>query len=226
MILSRNIPSDVQPFLNRLYQHQQAKLFSRDYRALLIRETERRYPGLIRGLSRTGHTRRGLPRVVADADHIVPKSLWKLVMPLAWNLPGSPPSADTLGNLFWRTVSNNRGSTKRGDALDQDYITEFKRQAQLHPKKTPSAAHWAWFVIGFFLETKKIEGVNIDLPLAPGKVDEMREAADVSEVIAFVEQLRDLYPGISPQSIAAKVEQRFAYVQIDISGPEPLIEIS
>ncbi|MDQ2776462.1 MAG: hypothetical protein M3Y57_16335 [Acidobacteriota bacterium] len=131
-----------------------------------------------------------------------------------------------MGNLFWRTVSNNRGSTKRGDALDQDYITEFKRQAQLYPKKTPAAVHWAWFVIGFFLETKRIEGVNVDVPLAPGKVDEMREAADVSEVIAFVQKLRDRRPGISPQSIAAKVEERFAYVQIDTTGPEPLIEIS
>ncbi len=226
VILSSKIPSNVQLFLNRLYQHQQAKLFSDDYRALLIRETEQRYPGLIRGLSRTGRTRRGLPRVVADADHIVPRSLWELVMPLAWNLSGSPPPADTLGNLFWRTVRNNRGSTKRGDAFDQDYITEFKREAKLFPKKTAAATHWAWFVIKFFLETKRIEGVNIDVPVQPGKVDEMRDAADVSEVIAFVQRLRDQRPGISAQSIADAVEERFAYVEIDMTAPEPLIRIS
>ena len=120
-------------------------------------------------------------------------------MPLAWNLPGSPPPADTLGNLFWRTVSNNRGSTKRGDALDQHYITEFKREARLYPKKTPAAVRWACSVISFFLETKRVEGVNIDLPVIPWKLDEMREGADVSDAIAFVQRLRELQPGISPR---------------------------
>jgi len=226
MILSRRIPLQPQRFLNRLYQDRQAGLCANDYRALLIRETKRQYPGLIEGLSRPGRTRQGLERVIADADHIVPKSLWDTVMPLVWNLGGELPNVNSLSNLFWRTVSNNRGSERRGDAFDQSYITEFKRQAKQYPAHTPEAVHWALSVVEFFLRTKHDEGVNIDLPMQPNRIDELREAADVSDVIAFVQRLKEKQPGITPTELAAKVEEKFPYVQIETDARGPRIEIA
>lgn len=225
MIVSSRIPLEVQRFLNNLYQDRKAELFSSDYRGLLIRETKRRYPGLIKGLSRLGHTRAGRERVIADADHIVPKSLWDIVMPLAWNLEGDPPGPNTLSNLFWRTVGNNRGSTKRGDAFDQDYIEMFKRQAKQFPNKTPEAVHWAFSVIEFFLQTKHVEGTNVDLPMQPHRLDAVREAPDVSQVVAFVQRLREANPRITPQQVADAVEEAFPSIQIETDSRGPRIEI-
>jgi hypothetical protein len=225
MVVSRRIPLEVQRFLNNLYQDRAAHLYAKDYRGLLIRETKRRYPGLVKGLSRVGLTRNGRERVIADADHIVPKSLWKIVMPLAWNLGGNVPDPNSLSNLFWRTVTNNRGSTKRGDAFDQDYINQFKREARQFPNKTPDAVHWANGVIEFFLHTKHDEGVNIDTPMQPHRIDEHREGFDVSEAVAFVQRLREKNPRMTPDQIAEAVEGAFPAIKIENDSRGPWIEL-
>jgi hypothetical protein len=95
--------------------------------------------------------------------------LWQTLVPLAWNLPGTPPpTPHILSNLFWRTVSNNRGAATRGEALDQPYIHMFQMEA-----KTTASAQWAQSKIQFFLRTKHDEGVNIDVPVDPRRVDRM-----------------------------------------------------
>src|SRR5262245_40468810 len=99
MIISKNIPLNLQTFFDNVRRDYIHGLYSSNYRALLERETRARYPGLIEGLSETRPGQRRT-RVIADADHIVPRALWATLMPVAWNLPGSPPpSPDVLSNL-------------------------------------------------------------------------------------------------------------------------------
>ena len=222
MILSRNIPLNVQAFLNNTYRDFHAGLHG-DYRALLIRETRTRYPGLVEGLADLGRgrTRRGEVRVIADADHIVPRSLWKILIPPVWNLPGAPPlTPDILSNLFWRTVPFNRGAESRGEALDQSWIRHIKAES-----KTKASKQWAQQYLLMFLRTKHDEGVNIDVPLAPGRVDQMSGGGDLSSVIEFIQKVRQAQPRIGTAELVKLVEERFPHICIEMDGQMPRIEI-
>jgi hypothetical protein len=223
MILSANIPLNAPAFLKNIQRDYRAGLHSSDYRALLIRETRARYPGLVEGLADAGRgrTARGEVRVVADADHIVPRSVWPILIPLVWNLPGPPPTTpDILSNLFWRTVSCNRGAPSRGEALDHDWITHIKAEA-----RTLASAPWALRNIQMFLRTKHDEGVNIDTPLDPRRVDDMMSGPDVSEVVEFIQRARLAQPGISQADLVDLVENRFPHIRIELDGRAPRVEI-
>jgi hypothetical protein len=191
---------------------------------LLIRETRRRYPGLVEGLADLGRgrTSRGEVRVIADADHIIPKSVWRILMPLGWTLPGGGPpnTPNILSNLFWRAVPFNRGSVERGEALDQPWINWIKAEPAAN-----RTAQWARNHIEMFLRTKHDEGVNIDVPMAPGRVDQMQAGADLSEVVEFIQQVQQARPGISSAELVDLIENRFPHVRIETEGTEPRIEI-
>src|SRR5215472_270852 len=69
-----------------------------------------RYPSLytyVKVLDR----RTGDPRFSADADHIIPKSVWNILMPATLRgQPGDkfPCYSGVLSNLFWRDKKFNR----------------------------------------------------------------------------------------------------------------------
>jgi len=220
MIISNNIPLNLNTFLTNVRNDYNKGLYSAQYRQFLERETRARYPGLVEGLSEPiGGPRR--TRVIADADHIVPRSVWSLLIPLAWNLPGPPPpSPDVLSNLFWRTVTCNRGSEKRGEALDQADI----RQIQLEAK-TKTSPDWARFHISRFLRHKHDEGVNIDLPLDPHRIDRMTAGGDLAGVIEFIQKLRQQQPGISARAVAEAVENKFPHIEIETDSRGPRVSI-
>jgi hypothetical protein len=225
MILSKNIPLYVKTFLNNIRRDFRAGAYAEDYRGLLIRETRMRYPGLVEGLGDLGRgpTRRGEVRVLADADHIIPRSLWAILIPPAWNLPGTPPATpNILSNLFWRTVTCNRGAPSRGEALDHAWINHIKAEAQAGVNPT---AHWANRYIQMFLQTKHDEGVNIDIPLDPGRVDQMQGGGDLSAVIAFIQRVRQARPGIGTNELVDLVENEFPHVRIETEGGAPRVEI-
>jgi hypothetical protein len=224
VILSSNIPLHVDVFLDAIYRDFAEGRHSSDYRGLLLRETRARYPGLVDGLRDLGRRRKrpGDVSLLADADHIVPKSVWPILIPLAWNLPGAPPDTPhLLSNLFWRTVTLNRGAPSRGEAVDLQWIGHIKREAAAK-KVTPL---WARQYIEFFLRTKHDEGVNIDVPMNPHRVNDMVAGPDVSSVIEFVQMLRRSRPRISSKDIADAVETRFPHIRIEMDGAVPRIEI-
>lgn len=224
MILSTNIPLNAQTFLNNVRRDFHAGLHASDYRSLLIRETRVRYPGLIEGLAHLGHarTQRGEVRILADADHIIPRSLWQILIPLVWNLPGDPPpTPDILSNLFWRTVKCNRGAPTRGEALDHAWIYYIQREA----RKCAPTPLLARTYIEMFLRSKYDEGLNIDVPHDPGKLDEMDGGCDVSSVIAFIQRSRVAQPRITERDLADLVESRFPHIRIEMDGSIPRIEI-
>jgi hypothetical protein len=223
MILSRRIPLNAQIFLGNIQRDFRSGLHSSDYRGMLIRETRLRYPGLVEGLADhgRGRTQRGEVRVIADADHIVPRSLWNLLVPRAWTLGGAAPATpDILSNLFWRSVPFNRGSVLRGEALDQPWIDIVKRES-----KTKASSDWALRWMERFLRTKHDEGVNIDVPVDPARVNDMRAGVDVSDVIEFVQRTRQAQPGITETELVDLVEERFPHIRIEIDSTGPRIEI-
>jgi hypothetical protein len=220
MIVSRNIPLTLHTFFRNVQIDYDRGMYSGDYRGFLERETRKRYPGLVEGLSEAVGSRKGT-RVIADADHIVPRSLWATLIPLAWNLAGPPPaSPDVLSNLFWRTVTYNRGSEKRGEALDQPDIRRIQFES-----KTKASAEWARFHILAFLRHKHDEGVNVDMPVEPHRIDQMTAGGDLAGVVEFIRRLRQQQPGISTHAIAEAVEKKFPHIQIDIDGRGPRIAI-
>ena len=223
MILSKNIPLDALTFLRNIHRDFQAGLHSTDYRELLIRETKRRYPGLVEGLADfgRGRTAKGQVRVLADADHIIPRSVWNLLIPVLWNQPGAAPQTpDILSNLFWRAVPFNRGAESRGEALDMNSIRIIKNEAK---GKTTKA--WAQKQVEIFLRTKHDEGVNVDIPVDPRRVDEMGSGHDLADVIEFIQKVRQKRPQIGSMELADMVENRFPHIRIELDGTVPRIEI-
>jgi hypothetical protein len=223
MILSRNIPLNAYAFLSNIQRDFYAQLFSSNYRGLLIGETKRRYPGLVEGLADLGHgrTNKGQVRVLADADHIIPTSLWNILIPLVWNLSGTPPTTpDILSNLFWRTVSFNRGSETRGEALDQPWIRQIKNEA-----KSKTSRQWAQRHVEMFLRTKHDEGVNVDVPVDPGRINEMSRGCDLGDVIEFIQKARQTRPQISSGELVDLVENRFPHIRIETEGKVPRVEM-
>jgi hypothetical protein len=223
MILSRNIPLNAYAFLSNIQRDFYAQLFSSNYRELLIGETKRRYPGLVEGLAdlRHGRTNKGQVRVLADADHIIPTSLWNILIPLVWNLSGTPPpTPDILSNLFWRTVSFNRGSETRGEALDQPWIRQIKNEA-----KSKTSRQWAQRHVEMFLRTKHDEGVTVDVPVDPGRINEMSRGCDLGDVIEFIQKARQTRPQISSGELVDLVENRFPHIRIESEGKVPRVEM-
>jgi len=223
MILSRNIPLNAYVFLGNIQRDFHARLYSSNYRELLIGETKRRYPGLVEGLADLGHgrTNKGQVRVLADADHIIPTSLWNILIPLVWNLSGTPPTTpDILSNLFWRTVSFNRGAETRGEALDQPWIRQIKNEA-----KSKTSRQWAQRHVEMFLRTKHDEGVNVDVPVDPGRINEMNRGCDLGDVIEFIQKARQTRPQISCGELVDLVENRFPHIRIETEGKVPRVEI-
>jgi hypothetical protein len=221
MILSKNIPLNADTFLANIKRDIDHGLQAGDYRALLIRETRLRYPGLIEGLSDHGQNRRGGVRVLADADHIVPRAVWSVLIPPIWNLPGQPPtSPDILSNLFWRTVTYNRGAATRGEAVDLPWILHIKAEA---PGKASPA--WARQYVEMFLRTKHDEGVNVDVPIDPHRLDQQLVGNDLSEVIAFIQRTRAQRPGMPTGELVKLIEERYPHIRIETAAGRPEIHI-
>jgi hypothetical protein len=76
-----------------------------------------------------------------------------------------------------------------------------------------------------FLRSKYDEGLNIDVPHDPGKLDEMDGGCDVSSVIAFIQRSRVAQPRITERDLADLVESRFPHIRIEMDGSIPRIEI-
>jgi hypothetical protein len=72
--------------------------------------TEQKHPALFRFV-KVFDREAGKERYNADADHIIPKSVWNILMPAELRgLPGQefPAFSGTLSNLFWRDRQFNR----------------------------------------------------------------------------------------------------------------------
>jgi hypothetical protein len=160
VILSSNIPLNASTFIARCTQDMMTGRFAQTpdgYRDYLIVETRRRNRGLLRYLH-IPDSANITPQYSADADHIIPQSVWPILM-FGFPNPGAPGTAvNALSNLFWRDISWNRG-------LDQPLIEHVTNEAGGIQLASAAGIVWRERWIEIFLRTKHDEGL-----LFPGEL--------------------------------------------------------
>jgi hypothetical protein len=138
------------------------------YLDYLAKETELRYPALHRHV-KVLDRQTGTPRFSADADHIIPKSVWDLLMPGPLSLSSGGPFpvySGVLSNLFWRDKQFNR----RDDNLAIRLVKEANSATMNADQKQSWREKW----ITIFLLTKQDEGVLCTADVCdPRKLDEL-----------------------------------------------------
>lgn len=153
MILSKNIPKRADVFIRRCTADVAADRCARDgeYLAYLESETARRYPRLMPFIRVVGRAS-GKPRYYAQADHIIPRSVWNVLMfgELRTREPSS--AVNVLSNLFWRGEHENR-------AFDQRQILLLRNEARGVRLATTDGLAWRRRWIEIFLNLKREEGL-------------------------------------------------------------------
>jgi hypothetical protein len=154
MILSKNIPMNADTFLKRCTADVLQGRYAPgpdDYLEYLMMETERRYPSLMTYL-RVPDRNAGEQRHSADADHIIPRSVWSTLM-FGFVTPlNNGNSYNVLSNLFWRAPDWNR-------QIDRQSIDIIRTEARSMRLNTAAGQEWRRKWIEIFLRTKHDEGL-------------------------------------------------------------------
>ncbi len=154
MILSKNIPFNASTFIRRctedVLNHRYAP-HPDGHLGFLIEQTEKRYPKLMQYI-RIPDRKTGEPRFSAQADHIVPKEVWGILVLGVPDPERCGTSFNVLTNLFWREGSWNMGSD--GSAI-RAIVAE---SASIRPA-SPKGIAWRRRWIEIFLRTKRDEGL-------------------------------------------------------------------
>jgi hypothetical protein len=154
MIHPRHIFADPQEFIRRCATDCRLGRYAQsdDYLEFLIQQTQRRDRKLLSYLARIGRGY-GETRYYADADHIVPQSVWHLLMPRELCGPDRPRGAyrHSLSNLIWRGQVENRRDDEQAICMVFD---------EAHVRRSPSERRtWANEWIRRFLMTKRDEAL-------------------------------------------------------------------
>ncbi|WP_282606903.1 hypothetical protein [Pelagibius sp. Alg239-R121] len=162
MIMASQIPATAAAFVSRCQAHLQQGLYpsrADGYRAFLIEQTRQRDPQLLFYIERNDRAE-GTQGTFTDADHIVPRSVWHLLMPIQFHT--APEYDSLLGNLAWRSIVFNRrhvAGKKDGlimESYDHHLIEQIRLEAT-RPANGPQNRIWADSRIEWFLQTKQIE---------------------------------------------------------------------
>lgn len=170
MVVSKNIPMQASTFIRRCVVDRRLGRYAQPpskYRDFLHEHTEQHYKTLLRLLT-VFDRQKGEQRLTADADHIVPKSVWPLLMPasLQGRMFGKfPEYSGVLSNLFWRHSDFNRED-------DDPLITQVMVEARRYRRGTKEWAAWAANRIECFLHTKHDEPTPVSgIPTDPAYLD-------------------------------------------------------
>jgi hypothetical protein len=153
MILSKNIPKRVSTFLDRCRRDVLHGRFAKNpgaYLDFLVQATQAADPSLIQYL-RVVDRDSGGARYHGQADHIVPRAVWVILMPddlLGSDTPDGYSAV--LSNLFWRDPHFNA-------SCDQPVIAHIRAEAAKRSRRQDPS--WADGWIQFFLRTKRDEGM-------------------------------------------------------------------
>jgi hypothetical protein len=171
MILGTDIPLDADVFVGSCLAD--ARVDRRatpadKYLDYLANETQKLYPMLFRFV-KVLDRETGTPRFNADADHIVPKSVWNLLMPDELiGLPGEkfPGYSGVISNLFWRDIQFNR--------KDDNLAIRLVKESSSTRMSKKELAGWKKKWISIFIATKHDEGVLCTADKTdPHKLDEL-----------------------------------------------------
>lgn len=163
MITTAQIPATAGAFITRCQAHLQQGLYpsqANRYRAFLIEQTRRSDPQLLAYIERNDRAA-GTQSTFTDADHIVPRSVWHLLMPIQFHT--APEYDSLLGNLAWRSIVFNRRHVTATDASEvfesyDHHLIEQIRTEAAQPANGPQNRVWADNRIEWFLQTKQLEG--------------------------------------------------------------------
>lgn len=169
MILSKNIPWRAETFVRRCTDDVMSGRFAPDpdgYLVYLEAETQKRYPKVLSYL-RVLDRESGKARYLADADHIIPRAVWSILL-FGFIEPGKcGTSPNVLSNLFWRDLKWNRGH-------DRALIDHVRAEAASVRLTSAAGLRWRADKIELFLRTKREEGLPFvgDL-IDPAALDEL-----------------------------------------------------
>lgn len=176
MILSKNIPAKPATFVNRCTDDVLTGRYAPTpdgYLEYLITETERRHKKLMQYIMVLDRAT-GQARFSADADHIIPRSVWDVLMFGFAEYGKCGVSFNVLSNLFWRDRQWNQ---KEDHSLIRNILSEAK-SVQLGSK---DGLAWRAKWIEIFLNTKRDEGLLFAGELVnPFAFDEMESANEHS----------------------------------------------
>jgi hypothetical protein len=156
MILTKTIPINAQDFIRRCSHDCRTGKYAKDgdYLEFLIAETGKSHQKLLDFL-RVVDRRSGKPRYHAQADHIIPQKVWRLLMPRELCGPDRPDGVfmHVLSNLFWRGPVENQ-------SLDGQAIRLIRSEATAVAREAPARRQaWASRWIEIFLLTKRDEAL-------------------------------------------------------------------
>jgi hypothetical protein len=142
-----------------------------EYLIKVTKSTDLPLLSIIRRLDRTT----GQPRYLAQADHIIPQSVWHLLMTEVVEPGKGARACDVISNLFWREPDWN-------EKEDNQSIQIIKSEAAAPSFKPNSSAgkDWRRKWIEIFLKTKHDEGFSPTEPHDPRTFDRMRAADEQS----------------------------------------------
>lgn len=150
MITAAQIITDPAAFITRCLGHVAGGLYPQSesgYRNFLMSQT----PGDLNAYFQRTDRSPGTQRTFVDADHIIPQSVWPLLMPA--QLTADRRYVSVLGNLAWRsTVFNQDQET------DHPMIDEVQREAPAHPPGSGGWQAWSHHWIEMFTSVKQQEG--------------------------------------------------------------------
>ena len=161
MIHSRSIPLTAPRFIGACKDDVALGRYALagEYLEFLIKVTEQKDARLL-SFIRVLDRKTGQPRYSAEADHIIPRAVWFLLMADIVEPGKGARACDVITNLFWRDPYFNK-------SVDQQAI-ELIRSEAASPSFNPnskSGLEWRRRWIEIFLRTKHDEGV-----MFPGEV--------------------------------------------------------
>jgi len=168
MILSENIPRTTAAFLRRCRIDAMKGRYAKPpaaYLEFLIAASRAADPRILEYL-RVNDRESGAARYYGQADHIVPQSVWTILMPDDLIGPTTPDGYSALlSNLFWRDPHFNA-------SCDQPIIGHIQAEAKNHSRHAAATRQWAEKWIQFFLDTKRDEGMLFaGVPVDPLTLD-------------------------------------------------------
>jgi hypothetical protein len=174
MIRSRSIPLTAPRFITACKDDVALNRYAPagDYLEYLIKVTKSRDSRLL-SFIRVHDRRTGKPRYFAEADHIVPRAVWNLLMTDVVEPGNGARACDVISNLFWRDPHFNKSN-------DQQTIDLVRSEAAARSFKPNSTAgiDWRRKWIEILLRTKHDEGVMFPGEVLDPRVFDRMVAAD------------------------------------------------
>jgi hypothetical protein len=172
MICSRSIPLTAQKFIAACKDDVALGRYAPggDYLEYLIKVTKRCDSRLLSFFSVLDRST-GQPRYFAEADHIIPQTVWSVLLPEIVEPCNGARACDVISNLFWRDPYFNKSN-------DQQAIDLIRSDASSSNASSRAGGDWRRNWIEILLRTKHDEGVLFPGEVLDPRMFDQMQAAD------------------------------------------------